>query len=66
MKEEKVVNPPQNPTMSNSLISSEKIGQRLESPNKRPKRKHPVKLTMNVPYGKEPSRPCVRVNWAMR
>ena len=59
-KEEKVVNPPQKPTLSNSIICCEAQEHRLEKPPIKPISRHPSKLTMNVAHGNPPE--CFIIN----
>jgi hypothetical protein len=51
--EEKVVKPPQNPTVRNIRHSVDKYAERSNIPYKTPMIKQPVILTRNVPQGKE-------------
>jgi hypothetical protein len=49
---EKVVNPPQKPTMRNKEKDGETFWKRLVAPHRIPMRRQPATLIVKVPHGK--------------
>jgi hypothetical protein len=51
---EKVVKPPQKPTMSSRENTGERFWKRLVRPHRMPINRQPTMFTENVPHGKPP------------